>query len=84
MELSQLFYRYNPWWEDIDETSKFKSRHSILRQIESHAESPSVVFITGLRRVGKTTLMKMLIHQFIKTKKYQPRQIGRASCRERV
>ncbi|NIA28963.1 MAG: AAA family ATPase, partial [Actinobacteria bacterium] len=75
MELSQLFYRYNPWWEDIDETSKFKSRHSILRQIESHAESPSVVFITGLRRVGKTTLMKMLIHQFIKTKKYQPRHI---------
>ena len=53
--------RYNPWW-----TREFEPegilREKYLEKLSKLRKTKDVVFIVGLRRVGKTTL----IHQFIK------------------
>ena len=58
--MEQLLKRYNPWW-----TQHLKSegipREKYLEMLTGHQKTKDVIFIVGLRRVGKTTLM----HQFI-------------------
>jgi predicted AAA+ superfamily ATPase len=59
--MEQILKRYNPWW-----TEEFKPkaipREKHLEKLSKLRKTKDVVFIVGLRRVGKTTL----IHQFIK------------------
>jgi len=75
MEPSQLFYRYNPWWESEFENGNYIDRPHLLSKLLLLLDSPAVVFITGLRRVGKTTLMKMLIDEVIRRGRLNARNI---------
>jgi predicted AAA+ superfamily ATPase len=52
-----VYYEYNPWWEGKYTLENAVERPNILDKMEKFLESGSVVFLTGLRRVGKTTLM---------------------------
>jgi predicted AAA+ superfamily ATPase len=62
---SDIFYQYNPWWEDNQFPVFFHERKILQSHIFSHLESKSksVLFLTGLRRVGKTSLMKLDLHR---------------------
>ena len=63
--MEELFYRYNPWWEDNFTLAEIINRPDEIQILEKYLDQKSIVFLTGLRRVGKTTLMKMLIKKMI-------------------
>jgi len=62
---NDVYYDYNPWWEGEFKFEDAVERPIILDKMEKFFESRSIVFLTGLRRVGKTTLMKIFIKQLI-------------------
>ncbi|MEW6528477.1 MAG: ATP-binding protein [Candidatus Micrarchaeota archaeon] len=51
---------YNSWWECIDINVPVYQRH-VLSRVRTFMESKQIIALTGLRRVGKTTIMKQLI-----------------------
>lgn len=57
--------KLNPWWEG----KPFESgilREIYLQQINKNLESKEILFLTGLRRTGKTTIMYQAIAKLIK------------------
>jgi uncharacterized protein len=60
-DMKELLYQYNPWWEDTKYCQDVKPRDKYLAQMVKHSESKQIIILTGLRRVGKTTLMKLFI-----------------------
>ncbi|CAA6814707.1 MAG: AAA family ATPase [uncultured Campylobacterales bacterium] len=72
--MQDILYRSNPWWE---ENYSFEgiTRNIYLNEMKLVFENPDIVFLTGLRRVGKTTLMKSFISHLINHKKIEPQQI---------
>jgi predicted AAA+ superfamily ATPase len=59
--MEQILKRYNPWWtEEFESEGILREKH--LEKLLKLRNTKDVVFLVGLRRVGKTTL----IHQFIK------------------
>jgi len=73
--MEELFYRYNPWWEDEFRLSGVVERLIPLQRLERSLNKKEVVFITGLRRVGKSTLMKLLIKKMIEVHSVKPEHI---------
>ena len=55
---------FNPWWAEKFEL-KIKDRE-IYRQIKKFLHMPQIIALTGLRRVGKTTLMRKIVLDYIK------------------
>lgn len=72
--MDQLFFRFNPWWEE-DISYKFVARKSYLLQMEQSMKRKDIVILTGLRRIGKTTLMKLFIERLIKSHNIEPKRI---------
>lgn len=64
--METVLYRYNPWWIGEMGESAGIGRHSVEEVIYRQLANDQVIFITGLRRIGKTTLMKMAIHHLIR------------------
>lgn len=64
MELEQIFYRFNPWW-----TEPFSApgivRENYVQKLLKEAEKKHITFVIGLRRVGKTTILKQVIARLI-------------------
>lgn len=58
--MKALLYEYNPWWEG-SYTHHLIPRPHLQQKLWQMVESKNIVFITGLRRVGKTSLAKNLI-----------------------
>ncbi len=54
---------FNPWWYEKFKI-KFKDRE-ILKKIKKFMKMRQILVLTGLRRVGKTTIMYKLIHDLI-------------------
>ena len=56
MEIEAELYKQNLWWE-----GKFKDesypREKYLDEILKNIKSKEIIFLTGLRRIGKTTIM---------------------------
>jgi len=61
-----ILSRFNPWWEGEVEWT-FVERPRYVERIARHLESGKVVLVTGLRRVGKTTIIKMLIKRVLES-----------------
>jgi len=56
----RLLIKQNPWWQDKKtETSKFE--RDLLGKLLGYIKYKQIIAIVGLRRVGKTTLMKQII-----------------------
>ena len=59
--MEELLYQYNPWWEEDYPLSDIIPREKYLDYLKSNIDSKQIIFLTGLRRVGKTTLMKLVV-----------------------
>ena len=72
--MEQLFYELNPWW-----TKEFKPntifRDKYLNFVNKYIDRKDIILIFGLRRVGKTTIMKQIIYSLIKNKQINKKQI---------
>ena len=62
--IRELLYQYNPWWEG-DFKFKLIKRSKYQNLLYQAKERKSIEMITGLRRVGKTALMKLLIEELL-------------------
>jgi predicted AAA+ superfamily ATPase len=62
---NDVYFDYNPWWEGSFQLENVVERPVVLDKMKKFFESKSIVFLTGLRRVGKTTLMKIFIQRLI-------------------
>jgi len=65
--MEELLYQYNPWWEEDYKTTDLIERTNYFQRLVQSLENRSIIFLTGLRRVGKTSLMKLLISYLLKT-----------------
>ncbi len=63
--MKELLYQYNPWWEGTSFADRLVPRDRYLRHLRKYLDSGQIVFLSGLRRVGKTSLMKLLLKELI-------------------
>lgn len=67
MDIEAELFKQNPWWEH-----KFKEesypREIYLKQILNALKSKEILILTGLRRVGKTTILKQVIRHLLENK----------------
>lgn len=73
--LKELFYRYNPWWEGDYDLKDIYKRQNITNFLFEKLSSKDIIFLTGLRRVGKTTIFKLLIKKLLEDKNISPNKI---------
>jgi len=64
--LRDILYQYNPWWEGEFQCNYIR-RAVYLQQFNEVIERKTIEMLTGLRRVGKTALMKLLIEQLLRS-----------------
>ena len=62
--MNELFYEFNPWWEEKYKLIGIK-REKYLSFLERNLNNNDIILLTGLRRVGKSTLLKQLIFSLI-------------------
>ena len=71
--MEDLYYAYNPWWEDKDFDSGIP-RQEYLTELEKPFQRKQIDIIIGSRRVGKTTFLKQLIQNCL-DKNISPQKI---------
>lgn len=63
--MEQILRQFNPWWDD-----EFNAygiiRNKYLPLLVEEANHKHITIITGIRRVGKTTLLKQAIYELLK------------------
>ena len=68
MELEAELFKQNPWWE-----GKFKeesyARDKYLQVVLENISSKEIIVLTGLRRVGKTVIIKQIIKKLLENNK---------------
>ena len=72
--MEALFYKSNPWWEEPFVFNAIQ-RDVYLNELEDHIDNKDIIFLTGLRRVGKTTLLKGIVNLLLHGKKIDPKHI---------
>ena len=74
--MHSLYSRYNPWWDAPENAFKgLIDRPKFSSQLEKHLHSKPIIFLSGLRRSGKTSLLKLAIRQLIHAHNISPRHI---------
>lgn len=63
--MEDVLYKSNPWWEQSFSCSSYE-RPTVYDQIVATIPSKEIVFLTGLRRVGKTTLLLQIVEHLLK------------------
>src|SRR3989338_56445 len=63
-QIKEALLGANPWWKEKF-TVEFKERE-LHKQLRKFLPLPQIIALTGLRRVGKTTLMLKIAEDFIK------------------
>ena len=61
----EALYQYNPWWEGKFSLDRIIPRKKYLDLLRRNLQNDHIIFLTGLRRIGKTTLMKLIIRELI-------------------
>ncbi len=72
--MEEILYKSNPWWED-DYTFSGISRDKYLQKLEDVSQNRDIIFLTGLRRVGKTSILKNFISLLINEKDVEAKHI---------
>lgn len=63
--MEDILEKFNPWWDGPYPFPGIK-RSAYLLKLEQLLDVKDVILITGLRRVGKTTLMHQFIHRLLR------------------
>ena len=63
-EIKEALRGFNPWWKGKFKVT-FKERE-VYSQIQKYLPLPHIIAFTGLRRIGKTTLMLKIVEDGIK------------------
>ncbi|MDO8554582.1 MAG: ATP-binding protein [Candidatus Micrarchaeota archaeon] len=71
-EIKEKLQDSNPWWKGAF-TSAFKERE-IYPKIKKFLRMPQIIALTGLRRVGKTTIMLKIVEDALKDN-FDPKHI---------
>ncbi len=61
-------FNQNPWWEKKFEEKTYK-REIYLEKIFKNMKEKDIIFLTGLRRIGKTTIIKQTISKLLEKSK---------------
>jgi len=72
--MEEILYKSNPWWEEKYSFNGI-SRNKYLQKLEDIFKNKDIVFLTGLRRVGKTSILKNFISLLINKKGIEPKHI---------
>lgn len=66
---SDMLLRFNPWWEagEISKELAKPFKRDLFYKLLNYVEDRQIIEITGLRRVGKTTILYQLIDHLLKT-----------------
>lgn len=72
--MEALFYKSNPWWEGEFNPNIIR-RELYLDELKQYISNKDIVFLTGLRRVGKTTLLKGVIEILLHEQNVNPHHI---------
>lgn len=67
MEIEAELFKQNPWWESKFEDKSYP-REKYLEQILSNLKSKEIILLTGLRRIGKTTIIQQTIRNLLNNK----------------
>jgi predicted AAA+ superfamily ATPase len=74
--LETELYRYNPWWEgDFEKLNSLNERTDFKTRLLPNLTNKQIVFLTGLRRIGKTSLMKLSIKHLLYQENISAKQI---------
>ncbi|NTU67137.1 MAG: ATP-binding protein [Candidatus Moranbacteria bacterium] len=73
--MEETLYRYNPWWESDFKPEGLIDRPRIFDMLRNDLPNKQITLLTGLRRVGKTTLMKQVVSHLINEIKVDPKLI---------
>ena len=71
--MEEVLAIFNPWWESPFRAEGIR-RIRYLEQLSRRERTKEIVFVTGLRRVGKTTLVRQFIGDLI-ARGQDPRRI---------
>jgi uncharacterized protein len=72
--MNSLLLELNPWWNKQYELIGIK-RKKYLDLLETNLFNKDIILLSGLRRVGKSTILKQLIYTLINDKKISPKNI---------
>src|SRR3989338_1075471 len=68
MEIESELFKQNPWWEGkFREESHIRDKY--LFNVFDNIKSKEIIILTGLRRVGKTTIIMQAIKKLLKENK---------------
>jgi len=69
--MEEIFYKSNPWWEEEYEFEGIY-REKYLNRLEKFFDAKDIIFLTGLRRVGKTSILKNFISLLLNKREIEP------------
>jgi len=74
MDIEEILYRFNPWWENDYKISAI-NRPKYVDKLIKRLDKKEIELITGIRRVGKSTVFKLIIHSLINKLGINPKHI---------
>lgn len=67
MDIEAELYKQNPWWENKFSESSYP-RTKYTKKIIENLRSKEIIILTGLRRIGKTTITLQVIKYLLENK----------------
>ncbi|GAB6078779.1 ATP-binding protein [Hydrogenobaculum acidophilum] len=74
MDIEEVFYRFNPWWEG-DYKINAVERPKYVNKLMGYLDEKEIELITGIRRVGKSTIFKLIISNLINKRNINPKHV---------
>jgi uncharacterized protein len=71
--MKEFLYQMNPWWEEKTDFLGIP-RKKYLQLLEENTSNKDIILLTGLRRIGKTTILKQHIYNLL-SKEINPKRI---------
>lgn len=75
-QITQYLLESNPWWQNRQAPAEFNwLKREVFGELKTYLNLKQMISLIGLRRVGKTVLLKQAIGWLMKEKKVSPKNI---------